>query len=227
MKLAKDCVDFGVWTNNVEAMLTFWQLEVGLPYEELLKIGGGVHQHRLGLNGSVFKLNTSRDSQVQTDSPTGYSTLYIAGNVSSPTPLVDPDGNKVVLVPNGWQDITRIGIHMTVRSAATARQFLGYTLQGDVLAPDRYRLGTTVILVNEDRSRAISGGLQGQGYRYLTIQVYKVDTEHAGLIERGAIEGSAARTLGKTARISFITDNDNNWIEISQRASLTGDLSPG
>jgi hypothetical protein len=34
-------------------------------------------------------------------------------------------------------------------------------------------------------------------------------------------------TLGSTARISFVADPDGNWIEISQRASLTGDLSPG
>jgi lactoylglutathione lyase len=30
--------------------------------------------------------------------------------------------------------------------------------------------------------------------------------------------------LGETARISFILDPDGNWIEISQRASLTGAL---
>jgi len=30
--------------------------------------------------------------------------------------------------------------------------------------------------------------------------------------------------MGKTARISFITDPDGNWIELSQRASLTGPL---
>ena len=47
MKLAKDYIDVGVRTNNLEAMLEFWTREVGLPYDELLKIGGGVHQHRL------------------------------------------------------------------------------------------------------------------------------------------------------------------------------------
>jgi lactoylglutathione lyase len=31
-------------------------------------------------------------------------------------------------------------------------------------------------------------------------------------------------TLGTTARISFIRDPDGNWIELSQRASLTGSL---
>ena len=29
--------------------------------EELLKVGGGVHHHRFAMNGSVFKLNHTRD----------------------------------------------------------------------------------------------------------------------------------------------------------------------
>jgi lactoylglutathione lyase len=29
-------------------------------------------------------------------------------------------------------------------------------------------------------------------------------------------------TLGEVARISFVLDPDGNWIEMSQRASLTG-----
>ena len=55
MNLAKHCIDVGVRTNNIDAMLEFWTKEVGLPYMELLKVGGGVHQHRLSLKGSIFK----------------------------------------------------------------------------------------------------------------------------------------------------------------------------
>jgi lactoylglutathione lyase len=32
-------------------------------------------------------------------------------------------------------------------------------------------------------------------------------------------------TLGTTARISMLCDPDGNWIEISQRASITGSLA--
>ena len=39
MKLAKDCIDIGVQTNQREPMLAFWQEEAGLPFEELLKVG--------------------------------------------------------------------------------------------------------------------------------------------------------------------------------------------
>ena len=68
--------------------------------------------------------------------------------------------------------------------------------------------------------------MQGKGCRCISVQEYKVDQEHRGLIDRGAIEASPPVVLGKTARISLVTDYDANWIDIAQRASLTGDLSP-
>ena len=37
MNLAKPYIDIGVRTNQLEPMLDFWQNEVGLEYEELLK----------------------------------------------------------------------------------------------------------------------------------------------------------------------------------------------
>ena len=40
MKLAKQSLDVGLFTNNIEAMLRFYQDEVGLPFEELLPTGG-------------------------------------------------------------------------------------------------------------------------------------------------------------------------------------------
>jgi lactoylglutathione lyase len=40
----------------------------------------------------------------------------------------------------------------------------------------------------------------------------------------GVWEGTAPMRLGKVARISMIRDPDGNFIEISQRASLTGPI---
>ena len=68
--------------------------------------------------------------------------------------------------------------------------------------------------------------MTGRGFRYVTVQVWDVDGEHAGIVERGGAEGRPPITLGTTARISFVRDPDGNWIEVSQRASLTGPL-PG
>jgi len=226
MQLAKDCIDIGVRTNNLDDMLEFWTGEVGLPYDELLKIGGGVHQHRLRLNGSVFKLNHARET-LPDNQPSGYRELLIASNVEAPRTLADPDGNVVTLVPKGHGGVTRTGMRMTVRSMEASERFFSNALQTESLGEHRFRWGTTVFQLQEMPGLEPSGGMQGAGYRYTTVQVYKVDTEHAALIERGAVEAAAPMTLGETARISFITDPDGNWIEISQRASLTGDLAPG
>ncbi len=225
MKLAKNFIDIGLQTNQRDPMLAFWQNEVGLPYEELLKVGGGTHQHRHTLNGSVFKLNHVREP-LPADDPTGYTTLYIAREgTTTPVDLEDPDGNRVVLVPPGHLGITHIGLQMKVSSLARFQQFYEDVLQIEALGDNAYRWGTTILFLDEDPTHQPVGQMRGLGYRYITVQVWKVDAEHAGVLARGGTEGRAPATLGSTARISFITDPDNNWIEVSQRASLTGELT--
>ena len=227
MNLAKDCIDFGLRTNQIDAMLDFWTNKVGLTYDEMLKTGPGTRQHRLRLPGSsMLKVNCNREPVEQTPE-SGYKELFIAQDIDAPIHLRDPDENAVTLVPAGWQDITRIGIKMAVRSLADSTKFFEKALLAEPLADNRFRWASTVFILEEDPDQEISGGMQGLGYRYTTVQVFKVDSEHRDLLDRGANEGMAPLTLGTTARISFITDPDDNWIEISQRASLTGDLEPG
>lgn len=224
MKLAKDYIDIGVRTNKLDGLLEFWTATVGLPYEERLKLGGGVHQHRLSLNGSVFKLNHTRDPIPDT-APTGYHHLYIATDIDEEKCLQDPDGSLVTLVPKGVNDITHIGIAMKVKSLPETRVFFHDVLQADRLSDNRFRLGTTVFMLEKEEPGAPpSGGFIGRGFRYITVQVHKVDAEHRGLVERGAIEDSPPENWGSTARVSFIKDPDDNVIEISQRASLVGNL---
>lgn len=66
--------------------------------------------------------------------------------------------------------------------------------------------------------------VQGPGWRYITLQVFKVDEEHAAVLARGGREAHAPITLGTTARFSMVRDPDGNWIELSQRASIVGSL---
>ena len=66
--------------------------------------------------------------------------------------------------------------------------------------------------------------MRAVGMRYITIQVRDCDSEHRRLMSMGVWEGAAPLTLGKVARISMIRDPDGNFIEISQRASLTGPI---
>jgi len=227
MNLAKDGIDIGLRTNHIEPMLEFWTNEIGLPYDELLKTGPGARQHRLRLNGSsILKINHHREPQPDTQ-PSGYRELFIAQDIQQPVSIQDPDGNPVTLVPHGWQDIERIGMRMCVRSLACSANFFVQGLKAEGISANRFRWATSVFILDEQADLPLSGGMQGLGYRYTTVQVYKTDTEHQDLLKRGATEGLAPTTLGTTARISFIRDPDNNWIEISQRASLTGDLEPG
>ena len=64
--------------------------------------------------------------------------------------------------------------------------------------------------------------MPGPGYRYLTVQVFDCDDEHAKALAAGATEGRPPHNYGSTARVSFIRDPQGTWIEISQRASVTG-----
>ena len=224
MKLAKDCIDIGVQTNQREAMLAFWGDEVGLPFEELLKVGGGTHQLRHGLNGAVFKLNHVRDP-LPDNGTTGYAELLIAREgLAATKSLADADGNRVTLVPPGHLGVTTVGMRMRVRSAAAFRQFYGDTLRLEPAGEDCFRWGSTLLLLEEDPSHATCRAMAGKGFRYITVQVWDVDAEHARVVAGGGAEGRPPVTLGTTARISFVTDPDGNWIEISQRASLTGPL---
>lgn len=224
MKLAKNHIDVGVQTNQREAMLAFWGEAVGLPFEELLKVGGGTHQLRHKLNGAVFKLNHVRD-ELPANDPTGYAGLLIAREgVTVPEVLTDPDGNVVTLVPPGYRGVTTVGVTLRVSSLARHQHFFGHVLEAEQLTETSFCWGTTVFLLEESAQAQRCQSMRGLGYRYITVQVWDVDAEHAGVLARGGEEGRAPTTLGSTARISFVRDPDGNWIEISQRASLTGAL---
>ena len=101
MELAKDCIDVGIFTNQLDPMRAFYSERIKLPYEELLPVGGGVKQYRYGLLGSVLKINHSRDSLPERVAG-GYSRLIIADpRTPIPFALGDPDGNEIHLVPTG------------------------------------------------------------------------------------------------------------------------------
>jgi catechol 2,3-dioxygenase-like lactoylglutathione lyase family enzyme len=236
MDLAKDCIDVGLMTNHLDEMRAFYAERIGLPYEELLPVGGGVKQYRYGLLGSVLKINHSRDP-LPARIAGGYSRLSIAhGDATGVTSLSDPDGNQIELVPSGYLGVNQIGIHLGVTNEADFDRFYGEVLGGEKLGPKRYRIGKTVLSFERDanatradrsdpRSPAeVMSSMRAVGFRYITIQVRDCSATFKHAMAHGAWEGSAPVTLGEVARICFIRDPDGNWIEISQRASLTGPL---
>jgi lactoylglutathione lyase len=227
MRLAKQHIDVGLFTNNTDAMLAFYRDRIGLVYEEMLPMGGGLQQHRFGMNGSVLKVNSARDP-LQPAPLAGYRELLIAWpGIEAPERFTDPDGNAVTLVKHGADAVTGIAVRLAVRDAAAHDRFFAEAMQMERVAEGTYRCGDSLLIVGQSPDAVEAGRTQLPGFRYLTVQVWDVDTEHTGIIARGGAEGRPPITLGTTARISFVRDPDGNWIEISQRASLTGALPAG
>jgi hypothetical protein len=121
VKLAKDVIDFDLYTNDREPMLGFWQEDVGLPFEENLPAGGGVHQLQHGMNGSVMKINHARDPLPEAG-PSGYRELRIArSGLDAERLLSDPQGNRVRLLPSGQLGVTGIGLLLGVLARSRPR----------------------------------------------------------------------------------------------------------
>ncbi|MEO1304902.1 MAG: VOC family protein [Pseudomonadota bacterium] len=230
--LAKDALDVGLFTNQLEPMLDFWQTEVGLAFDHMLPVGGGVRQHRHDHQGAVLKLNHARNP-LPPKSEGGLQRLIIAKEgVTTPRDLSDPDGNQVQLVPLGFGGVDHWAIEIATVDHATFlthyRDRLG--LPQDRRFPAAVRCGRSQIIgvgAPEIADQTDSDAMQRTGFRYSTMQVFKVDSCHDQALARGAAEGAAPMTLGKTARISFLKDHHGNWMELSQRASITGSLTPG
>jgi catechol 2,3-dioxygenase-like lactoylglutathione lyase family enzyme len=216
VRLAKPFLDVGIYTGRLDEQRAFWEREVGLPYEELLKAGRGIHQHRLGLHGAVLKVNASRDPL--DPAPSCLRGLVVHG--SSPRSLVDPDGLPVEIS----HDVETVA----VRWASSDPNRLGVLLEEGLgaapLGDGCWRVGGTQLWV-EWAADAAHGPLRAVGgIRYLTVQVHDVVAEHARLLDLGWTEGTAPVRLGDVAQISFVRDPDGVHLEVSQRASLTGPL---
>lgn len=226
MKLAKNHMDVGFQTDDYPASEKFWKEAAGIEYQELLTIPGTpVRQHRYGVHGSVVKVNDS--SERLEESATVYRGLRIASDkVSKETPLNHPDGIPVSLVPPGFEDIHGIEITVATSDPAKAKLFWGDGLGGTELTNGRFRVGDTVIRTVLEPDLTPMDQRQGKGFRYLTVQVFNVDEEHARITGLGFKEGLAPVTLGTVARIAFVRDADGGWVEISQRGNLTGPLPP-
>lgn len=225
MKLAKPRFDIGLSTNNLDEMLRFWQNDVGVPLDHVLKVRRGQNQHRHDLMGSVLKINHFEEA-VPENPPAGYLELLVASD-RPPTQLSDPDGNAVSLVAPGSNGIKQIAVRVGVRDLEAHRRFYKEAF-GFAEVPYAkglaFQAGEGLILLETDPNAPSDAEFRGKGWRYITFQVFKVDEEHKRVLAAGGGEALAPVTLGTTARISMVRDPDGNWIELSQRASIVGNL---
>jgi len=236
MELAKRFIDVGIFTNRIDEMRAFYADRIRLPYEELLPVGGGVRQYRYGLLGSVLKINHSRDP-LPARVAGGYRMLSISDpRTPMPLPMEDPDGNDLELIPRGQRGVDQIEIHLGVTDEAAFEHFYGDAMQAERLGAGRFKLGETIVSFRRDPAAVrapkstsasaadVVASMRAVGMRYITVQVRDCDAEHRRFTSMGVCEGAAPVSLGSVARISFIRDPDGNFIEISQRASLTGSI---
>lgn len=133
-------------------------------------------------------------------------------------------GSEFVHVAVGTDSIVDLEIRWRTNRLPDVDRFLVGGLGARRQGP-RWRLGSSWIICEEgDAAPDSSGPLNGLGLRYLTIQVRDVLAEHERLLDAGDGPGREPVRLGDTACISFVRAPDGTWIELSQRASLTGPL---
>lgn len=220
IELAKPALDVGLFVNDLEPALRFWQRQVGLEFQELLPLGGGLRQHRHAIGASVLKINHSR--MPLPDAPAGgIRRLIIARPGAEPTELTDPEGNRLRLEPPGA--VTQLRVELTVGDLAAHQHFYGDVLGFPAIDEATFRCGASQIRLTEGDAMR-DPEQRAPGYRYLTIQVFDVRACHREILRKGGREGRPPVKLGDVAHISFVRDPDGNWIEVSQRKSITGSL---
>lgn len=224
MDIAKNHLDIGLFTNRRDEQLRFWQQVVGLEYDHMGKLGGGMQQHRHHVNGSILKVNHARDP-LPAAPASGIVRLRIArAGLSAPRALADPDGNAVTLVPAGEEGVSGIAIELAVGNRDAHDRFWRHVMQFESPAAGVYQCGDTRILIAEERPVARCDDWRAPGWRYTTVQIRDCEAEHRGVLARGGEEGRPPVVLGDTVRFSFVRDPDGNFIELSQRASLVGPI---
>ena len=222
MNLAKNHIDLGLFSNKRDEQLAFWQNKAGLDYDHMGKLGGGMQQHRHFMNGSILKMNHARVA-LPALPPSGWRALQIArAGIDAPLHLADPDGNRVSLVPPGSEGIGGIAIRLNVSNRDATEHFYRHAMQFSSPRKGVYQCGDSLLIVDGEEKIARADEYRAPGYRYITVQIWDAAAETEGIIARGGEMGHALTDLGETVRFSFVRDPDGNWIEISQRASLTG-----
>jgi len=236
--LAKDCLDVALFTDRREVP-AFWRDEAGLVLDEILPVRRGHDQYRFDLNGSVLKVNVIERGLPDTGAST-ITEVVVADAERAGTTSTDPDGTSIRFVTpvapvdldvvdvDGDDDdgVGQIGIRVAVADLARATAYYWSTLGWQRAGTAGARCGRTMLWFEERPDAVPTPALPVRGWGYITVQIRDCDAEHAAVLARGGVEGAPPITLGEVARFAMVRDPDGNWLELSQRASLTGPL-PG
>jgi lactoylglutathione lyase len=211
---AKPAFDIGFATNDIDGYRALLEGQAGLSYDHLAKLGGGFHQHRWRQGDSIVKVNHTR-SPLDDALVAGYRAVTLmAGRRAD---LVTPDGVPLALREDAGADLT---LHVVANDLDAFARFYGELLGLEPDGPNAFRLGRSRIVAEAGRV-GHAPGWREKGLRYMTVQIFDCDGLTAEMERRGAVVGAEPRTIGQV-RYSFVRDPDGNWIELSERASLTG-----
>ncbi len=213
-EFAKPAFDVGFATNNLDGYHGLWEGQVGLAYDHLAKLGGGFHQHRWRQGVSIIKVNHTRTPLPEAPAG-GYRALTLAADRAAE--LETPDGVPIRLRPDSAADLT---LHVVANDLDAFHRFYGERLGLTADGAHAFRLDRSRIVAAAGAPPRIDNWRE-RGLRYMTVQIFDCDGLTAALEREGVEVGQPPKTVGQV-RYSFIRDADGNWIELSERASLTG-----
>lgn len=220
-ELSKPCIDVGYFTNNGAALNAFYANEVALPSGPRLALEEGYDLYRFDVGGSALKVNDLA-------APIPRAIVNYVGisipleGIENRRQLRDPEGNRIDLVPMGHDGVTQLGISWVLPSETIIRDFAERTLGAEHVSGLTYRFGNTTILFEADPNAPRANALEAQGLSYVTLHVADLPAAHRHLISHGCTEAIPPTPFRDITAYSFVRDPLGGWIEVSQRADLTG-----
>ena len=172
----------------------------------------------------MLKINHNRET-LSKGSPSGIACLDVfSPAIEEAVTLYDPDENEVTLLAAA-DGTPNLRVHLHANDLDRSAHFYGDTLALPEVSTHCFAVGQSEIQLHAAQEPVVTPVERGAlGYRYMTVQVFDVVAEHAAVLAGGGAEGMAPVRLGDVAYISFVRDPDGNWLEISQRKSITGSL---
>jgi catechol 2,3-dioxygenase-like lactoylglutathione lyase family enzyme len=227
LKLAKPAIDIGLFTNHPKEVSDFWKTRTRIVEDHQLSVSRTTRQFRYRYQDGILKINAHSLPLTPSTKQPLRRVIVANERLGENQDLQDPDGNLLTLCPMGYKGINHWAIEISAYSAELFFYFYNELLGFPQVDQNEraVQCGNSLITFNlEEEKFEPNNALEQLGLSYFTIQVYNVDTVYEHLVTRGVTPGIEPVTLGKTARIAFIRDPFGTWIELSQRASLTGAL---
>ena len=218
VNLTRKSFDIGLYTDNGDAVLAFWQKEVGFECAAALPVDATTVQHRHRAPGCAMKINVvPKGSLGASPAAGGFCELVVSRTgLTSEKKLVDPDGNRILLVPPDALGEARIGMRVRTNSAEKLGRLYQHAMGFRALDDRTYTSEGSRLMVEETTDPIDGGRLRAAGYRYLTFHVGDVDADYAEVVSSGAPSGMAPMDFGNVARIAFVKDGDGNWYELAR-----------